>query len=143
MHSLLASASLCDAVGEQHYVLQLEHLPHADAILAALSTGGFKFVQVAPAGLVQGQTFQFVERVTDVHARQSLGDPNLFQTSSLDGFVRTWDTRAGATPVESYSSQHGGPVGVLMNEKDWMIPWDTIGSHSPPANLAFSHSRIL
>jgi len=30
-----------------------------------------------------------------------------------------------------------------MNEKDWMIPLDTIGSHSPPANLAFSHSRIV
>lgn len=83
-----SSLSLTDSVGEQHYVLQLELLP-THTMLASLSTGGLKFVQVGPAGLqAQGQAFQFTERVSDMHARPALGNPSLFQTSSVDGYVR-------------------------------------------------------
>jgi WD40 repeat protein len=109
MH-LQASTSLTDTVGVQNYVLQLEQLSHSHTVLASLSTGGFKFVHLAQGGLVHGQSTQFTERVTDMHSSACLGDPHLFQTSSIDGFVRTWDSRSGSAPVESYSSQRGSPI---------------------------------
>jgi WD40 repeat protein len=112
MHALAATCALTDAVGAQHYVMQLESLPGGGTLMASVSTGGMKLVHLAEGGqVVQGQVAEgFVEPVTDLHARASLGDPHLFQCSSTDGFVRTWDTRAGGHPVESYSSQHGRPV---------------------------------
>ena len=114
MHALAATCALTDAVGSQHYVLQLENLPDARTLVVSVSTGGVKLVHLADDGhLVQGQVAEgFVEPVTDLHARASLGngDPHQFQCSSTDWFVRTWDTRTGGRPVESYSSQHGRPV---------------------------------
>lgn len=111
-HQLVATCALTDTVGEQHYVLQLESLSDARTLLASVSTGGMKLVHLAEGGqLVQGQVVQgFVERVTDMHAHASLGDPHLFQCASIDGFVRTWDARTSGGPVESYSSQHGRAV---------------------------------
>lgn len=47
--------------------------------------------------------------ITDIHSSSSLGDPNMFQTSSDDGFVRTWDLRT-QNSVESYASQHEKPI---------------------------------
>lgn len=47
--------------------------------------------------------------VTTVHCSPLLGDPNVFQTSSTDGFVRTWDLRT-QNSVESYASQHEKPI---------------------------------
>lgn len=44
-------------------------------------------------------------QVTDVHSCSLLGDPNVFQTASADGFIRTWDLRT-QNSVESYASQH-------------------------------------
>lgn len=43
--------------------------------------------------------------VTDIHSSALLGNPHVFQTSSADGFVRTWDLRT-QNSVESYASQH-------------------------------------
>ncbi len=134
---LAATCALTDAVGAQHYVLQLESLPGARTlpmVVVSVSTGGVKLVQVAEGGqFVQGPIAEgFVERVTDLHARASLADPHLFQCSSTDGFVRTWDTRAGGSPVESYSSLHGRPVHscdgnatrVLGGVGDELYLWD-------------------
>ena len=50
-----------------------------------------------------------LEQVTDVHSVDKLGDPHLFQTSSADGFVRTWDLRTPMS-VESFSSQNQRPI---------------------------------
>lgn len=47
--------------------------------------------------------------VTDVHSCSLLGDPHVFQTSSSDGFIRTWDLRT-KNAVESYASQHGKAI---------------------------------
>jgi len=48
-------------------------------------------------------------QVTDIHSSSLLGDPNVFQTSSADGFVRTWDLRT-QNSVESFASQHEKPI---------------------------------
>ena len=46
MLQLESTLHLTDRVGEQHYVLQLEYLSRQNALIAALSTGGFRTIQV-------------------------------------------------------------------------------------------------
>ncbi|KAI8106014.1 hypothetical protein M9434_000592 [Picochlorum sp. BPE23] len=113
MLRLASTLPLTDRVGERHYVLQLCSVSdQGNIFVASLSTGGFRLVQLGESGirfLSNGAVCTGVEQITDIGASPLLGDPNVFQTSSTDGFVRSWDLRV-RNSVESYSSQFSKPI---------------------------------
>ena len=138
MLRLASTLPLTDRVGERHYVLQLCSVSdQSNIFVASLSTGGFRLVQLGYVTLFclgrvcvgsswidgvllacresgirflsNGAVCTDVEQITDIGASPLLGDPNVFQTSSTDGFVRSWDLRERKS-VESYSSQFSKPI---------------------------------
>eukprot|EP00890_Picochlorum_soloecismus_P004605 jgi/Picsp_1/5145/NSC_02508-R1_protein len=109
MLSVCDTVQLTDRAGEQHYVLHLVYLYDSEHVVATLSTGGFKSLALGNGSLraVGRSTGRHEGLITDAQA--VLGSPTLIQTSSTDGFVRTWDMRTHAS-VESYTKGLGKAV---------------------------------